>query len=140
MVFDLTDAASCIKSGQADSIYFIATDTRRDGKTGTILSSSVQYLDWGILLFSGSTTLGVSDNGDAAPAGHRIWQLDNDATADWIFTPVGTVGPETTYVPRTVPIAMATDVFRPPGPGEFYDFVESTTRQQDRTSDGLAGS
>jgi hypothetical protein len=110
MVFDLTfhvddqgnvfDGASYIKNGQADSIYFIAVDTRRDGKTGTILSSSVQYLDWGTMFYSASTPLGIPDNGDAAPAGHRIWQLDHDATADWIFTPVGIVGPETSYVPR----------------------------------------
>jgi hypothetical protein len=99
MVFDLTEAAPYIENSQTDSIYFVAMDTRRDGKTGTILSSSVQYLDWGTMFFSASTPLGISDNGDAAPAGHRIWQLDHDATADWIFSPVGIIGPETAYVP-----------------------------------------
>jgi len=109
MVFDLTfhlddqgnpvDGASYIKDGQTDSIYFIATDTRRDNKTGTIQSSSVQYLDWGTMFLSATTPLGIPD-ADAAPVGHRIWQLDNDVTADWIFSPVGIVGPETAYTPR----------------------------------------
>jgi hypothetical protein len=99
MVFDLTDAASYIESKQTDSIYFIAWDTRRDNKTGTVLSSSVQYLDWGTLFSSESAPHAVPDNGDVVPLGHRVWQLDRDVATMWIFGPKGIVEPESSYVP-----------------------------------------
>jgi hypothetical protein len=99
MVFDLTDAASFITGGQTDSIYFCTWDTRADGQTGTVLSSSVQYLDWGTIFASGSTPLPIPDNGDAVAAGHRIQQLDRDVSATGIFGPSGIVEPESSYVP-----------------------------------------
>jgi hypothetical protein len=99
IVFDLTDAAAFIEGEQTDSIYFIAWDSRRDGRTGTILSSSVQYIDWGTMFASDSTPLDIPDNGDMTPVGHRIWQLDHDAAATWIFGPSGIVEPESAYVP-----------------------------------------
>jgi hypothetical protein len=99
MVFDLTDAASFIENKQTDSIYFIAWDSRRDSKTGTILSSSVQYIDWGTMFSSESTPRAIPDNGDLVPLGHRLWQLDHDVAATWIFGPTGVVEPESSYVP-----------------------------------------
>jgi len=99
IVFDLTDAASYITGGQTDSIYFCTWDTRAEGQTGTVLSSSVQYLDWGTIFASGSTPLAIPDNGDAVAAGNRIRQLDHDVTATWIFGPSGIVEPESSYVP-----------------------------------------
>ncbi len=99
MVFDLTDAASFIENKETDSIYFIATDSRRDGKAGTILNSSVQYIDWGTLFYSESNPLAIPDNGDVAPAGHRLWEPDRDVATTWIFGPSGIVEPESSYVP-----------------------------------------
>jgi hypothetical protein len=100
MVFDLTDAASFITGGETDSIYFCSWDTRPDGHTGSIASSSVQYLPWGTIFASASTPLAIPDNGDAVAAGNRIQQLDHDVTAAWIFGPTGIVEPESAYVPR----------------------------------------
>ena len=100
MVFDLTDAASYIEGGQADSIYFIAWDTRADGRTGTIVGSSVQYLDWGTIFSSSSTPVPIPDNGDWVVAGNRIQHLDRDVTVSWILGPSGLVEPESAYVPR----------------------------------------
>jgi len=99
MVFDLTDAAPFITGGQTDSIYFCAWDGRADGQTGTILSSSVQCLDWGTIFASGSTPLPIPDNGDIVAAGHRILGLDRDVSATWILGPSGIVEPESSYVP-----------------------------------------
>jgi hypothetical protein len=99
IVFDLTDAASFITSGQTDSIYFCAWDSKAEGLTGTILSASVQYLDWGTIFASGSTPLPIPDNGDAVAAGNRIQRLDHDVTASWILGPSGIVEPESAYVP-----------------------------------------
>ena len=99
MVFDLTDAASFIENEQADSIYFIATDSRRDGKAGTILNSSVQYIDWGTLFYSESIPRALPDNGDAAPVGHRLWEPDRDVATSAMFGPSGILEPESTYVP-----------------------------------------
>ena len=99
MVFDLTDAASYITGGQADSIYFCTWDTRADGQTGTVLSSSVQYLDWGTIIASSSTPLPIPDDGDAVAAGHWIRHFDRDVSTTWIYGPTGIVEPESSYVP-----------------------------------------
>jgi hypothetical protein len=98
MVFDLTDAASYIENKQTDSIYFIATDSKRDGKTGTILSSSVQCLDWGTLFYSESCPRAIPDN-DAAPVGHRLYQLNHNVATTLIIGPRGIVEPDSSYVP-----------------------------------------
>ena len=100
MVFDLTDAASFITGGQTDSIYFCTWDTRAEGQTGTLVSSSVQYLDWGTIFASDSTPLPIPDDGDAVAAGQRIQQLDHDVTVSWILGPSGIVEPESSYVPK----------------------------------------
>ena len=99
MVFDLTDAASYIQDKQTDSIYFIATDGKRDGKSGSILSSSVQYLDWGTLFFSDSCPRAIPDNGDAAPVGHRLYQLNHDVATTLVIGPNGILEPDSSYVP-----------------------------------------
>jgi len=99
IVYDLTDAASFITTGQTDSIYFCTWDCRADGQAGTLQSASVQYLDWGTILASTSTPLEIPDNGDAVAAGHRLVQLDRDVTVDWIFGPTEIVEPESAYVP-----------------------------------------
>ena len=99
MVFDLTDAASYIENNQTDSIYFIASDTKHDGKTGTVLSSSVQYINWGTLFYSESCPHAIPDNGDAVPIGHRIYQMDHDVATTLILGPNGIVEPESSYVP-----------------------------------------
>ena len=99
MVFDLTEADSFIRCGITDSIYFITWDARPDGRTGTILSSSVQYLDWGTIFPSSSTPVAIPDNGDWAVAGHRIQHLDRDVTVSLILGPSGLVEPESAYVP-----------------------------------------
>jgi hypothetical protein len=98
MVFDLTDAASYVENKQTDSVYFIATDSRRDGKTGTILSSSVQYLDWGTLFYSESCPRAIPD-ADAAPVGHRLYQLDHNVATTLIIGPRGILEPDSSYVP-----------------------------------------
>jgi hypothetical protein len=98
MVFDLTDAASYIENHTTDSIYFVATDGRRDSKTGTILSSSVQFLDWGTLFYSESVPRAIPD-GDAVPVGHRLYQLNNDVATTLIVGPRGIVEPDSSYVP-----------------------------------------
>ena len=100
MVFDLTDGASYITNGQTDSIYFIATDSTEVGDSGAVVSSSVQYLDWGTIFTSGSTPLTLFDDGRVDAAGHRIWELGKDVTADWVFSPFGIVGPDSSYVPQ----------------------------------------
>jgi hypothetical protein len=99
MVFDLTEAASYVENKQTDSIYFVAYDGRRDNKTGTILSSSVQYIDWGTLFYSESCPRAISDNGDAAPVGHRLYQLDHNVATTLIIGPRGIVEPDSSYVP-----------------------------------------
>ncbi|MBM3313455.1 hypothetical protein FJY70_02550 [candidate division WOR-3 bacterium] len=99
MVFDLTDAASFITGGATDSIYFVTWDCRRDNRTGTVNSASVQYLDWGTMFASSSTPVPIPDNGDAVAAGHRIRRLDRDASVTWIFGPTGIVEPGSPYVP-----------------------------------------
>ena len=98
MVFDLTDAASYIENHTTDSVYFVATDARRDGKTGTILSSSVQFLDWGTLFYSESCPRAIPD-GDAAPVGHRLYQLDHDVATTLIIGPRGILEPDSSYMP-----------------------------------------
>jgi hypothetical protein len=98
MVFDLTDGASYIENHQTDSVYFIATDARRDNKTGTLLSSSVQYLDWGTLFYAESCPRAIPD-GDVAPVGHRLYQLDHNVAATLIIGPRGIVEPDSSYVP-----------------------------------------
>ncbi len=98
LVFDLTDAASYIEDLTTDSIYFIATDTRQDGKAGTILSSSVQYLDWGTLFYSESCPRAMPE-GDVAPVGHRLFQLDNNVATTLIIGPRGILGPDSSYAP-----------------------------------------
>ena len=99
IVFDLTYAASYISGDETDSIYFCAWDTREDSQVGTVLGSSVQYLDWGTIFFSGSTPLAIPDNGYTVAAGHRIWEPNRDVAATGIFGPSGIVGPESAYVP-----------------------------------------
>jgi hypothetical protein len=99
IVFDLTDAASFITGGATDSIYFCAWDTREDGQAGTILSSSVQYIDWGTLFYSESCPRAISDNGDAAPVGHRLYQSDHNVATTLIIGPRGIVEPDSSYVP-----------------------------------------
>jgi len=109
MVFDLTftvddqgnvyDGASYITDKQTDSIYFIARDTRRDGKGGTVLSSSVQYLDWGTIFSTDSVPIAIPENGDDVAFGHRVWELDRDVATIWLFGPPGIVEPESSYAP-----------------------------------------
>jgi hypothetical protein len=99
MIFDLTDAASYIEDLTTDSIYFIATDSRRDGKAGTILSSSMQYLDWGTLFYSESCPRAIPDNGDVTPVGHRLYQLNNNVATTLVVSPRGILGPDSSYVP-----------------------------------------
>ncbi|MBM3330531.1 hypothetical protein FJY68_01610 [candidate division WOR-3 bacterium] len=99
IVFDLTDAASFIESKQTDSIYFVATDGRRDSKTGSVLSSSVQLLDWGTLFYAESCPRSIPDNGNAVPFGHRLVQLDNNVSTTVILAPRGILEPDSSYVP-----------------------------------------
>jgi hypothetical protein len=99
MVFDLTDASSFIEAEQTDSVYFITTDQRRDGKAGTVLSSSAQLLDWGTLFYSESCPRAIPDNGDVAPVGHRLFQLDNNVATTLVMHPRGILGPDSSYVP-----------------------------------------
>jgi hypothetical protein len=99
MVFDLTDAAPFITGGQTDSAYLCTWDSRSDGRTGTVLSSSLQYLDWGTILASNSTPVAIPDNGDIVVAGHWIRELDNDVAVARVVGPSGIVGPDSSYTP-----------------------------------------
>jgi len=99
MVFDLTDGASFITAGQTDSIYFTTWDSRGDGRSGTLLGSSVQCLDWGTIFTSGATPLEIPDNGDMVTVGHRIWHLDRDVSATYVLRPTGIIEPDSHYVP-----------------------------------------
>jgi hypothetical protein len=99
IVFDLTDGVDSIESGGTDSVYFWTWDTRSDDKTGSVLGSSVQYLDWGTMFASDSTPLAIPDDGGDVVAGHRIWDTDQDVAATDIFGPPGIVEPESAYVP-----------------------------------------
>jgi hypothetical protein len=100
MVFDLTDAESFITGGQTDSIYFCTWDCRADGQTGSVLTASVQHLDWGTILASGSTPVAIPDNGDAVAAGLRIWKLDRDVSATAVLWPLGILEPDSSYTPQ----------------------------------------
>ncbi|MBM3322029.1 hypothetical protein FJY69_00880 [candidate division WOR-3 bacterium] len=100
MVFDLTEAADFIVGRRTDSVYFSTNDSRRDNRTGTVLYSSVQHLDWGTEFASRATPVPIPDDGSAADIGMRIVELDHDVSCRWVFEPSGRVEPESSYVPR----------------------------------------
>ncbi len=100
IVFDLTEAADLIVGRRTDSVYFCTNDSRRDNRTGTVLYSSVQHLDWGTEFASGGTPVPIPDDGSTVEVGMRIVELDHDVSCRWVFEPAGRVEPESSYVPR----------------------------------------
>ncbi len=100
MVFDLTEAAEFITGRRTDSVYFCTNDSRRDSRTGSVLYSSVQHLDWGTEFASRSTPISIPDDGSTVEVGMRILELDHDVSATWVFVPAGKVEAESSYVPR----------------------------------------
>lgn len=100
LVFDLTEAAEFISNQATDSVYFLATDGRRDGLDGTIEHVSGQYLPWGNVFASGATPVQIPDDGWTVHAGARLERFDTDACANAVFAPRGIVTPDSQYVPE----------------------------------------
>jgi len=99
MVFDLTEAADYIDNETTDSIYFVCTDGRRDGRDGTVSHMSAQYLPWGNVFESDHTPVDIPDNGNTVYAGARVDQYDNDVAAHPVVEPHGIVTPDSQYTP-----------------------------------------
>ncbi|MEO0078632.1 MAG: FlgD immunoglobulin-like domain containing protein [candidate division WOR-3 bacterium] len=100
LVFDLTEAADFITGRRTDSVYFCTNDSRRDNRTGTVLYSSVQHLDWGTEFVSSATPVPIPDDGSTVDVGMRIVELEHDVSCTRVFEPLGRVEPESSYVPR----------------------------------------
>ncbi len=100
LVFDLTEAADLVETGQP--VYFECQDLRADGQSGTLVSSSVQYLPWCNIFSSTDVPAVVADDGSPARAGHRLKRYDRDVGVSHIMSPPRVLKADSSYQPQAV--------------------------------------
>ena len=102
MVFDLTEAADLIATGQADEVHFECQDHLADGQGGTLVSSSVQYLPWCNIFSSDDVPVEIADDGTPARTSHRLERHARDVGVSTILSPPRVLTADSSYQPQAV--------------------------------------